>query len=157
MQHKMRENSLPVEEVERLLERTMTGRVSTNGADGYPYTVAVHFVYREGAVYFHGLPEGEKLCNIARDPRVCFEVDELLGIRKEGVTIPCKVGSGYESAVLRGKASLVDDLAEKLDILRAITAKYAPELGEAPISPQAAAGTAVVKIQVESCTGKYHK
>ena len=157
MQRKMRENPLPVEEVERLLERTMTGRVSTNGVDGYPYTVAVHFVYREGAVFFHGLPKGEKLGNIARDPRVCFEVDELLGIRKEGVTIPCKVGSGYESAVLRGKASLVDDLAKKLDILRAITAKYAPELGEAPISSQAAAGTAVVKIQVESCTGKYHK
>lgn len=83
-------------------------------------------------------------------------MDELLGIRKEGVTVPCKVGSGYESAVLRGRASLVDDPGEKEDILRAITAKYAPELGEAPILPQAAAGTAVVKIQVESCTGKYH-
>ena len=90
----------------------MVGRVSTNGSDGYPYTVAVHFVYREGAVYFHGLPKGEKLCNIARDPKVCFEVDELLGIRKEGVTVPCKVGSGYESAVLRGRASLVDDPGE---------------------------------------------
>ncbi len=102
MQHKMRENPLAPEGVNRLLERAMVGRVSTNGSDGYPYTVVVHFVYREGAVYFHGLPKGEKLCNIARDPKVCFEVDELLGIRKEGVTVPCKVGSGYESAVLRG-------------------------------------------------------
>ena len=157
MQHKMRENPLAPEGVNRLLERAMVGRVSTTGSDGYPYTVVVHFVYREGAVYFHGLPKGEKLCNIARDPKVCFEVDELLGIRKEGVTVPCKVGSGYESAVLRGRASLVDDPGEKEDILRAITANYAPELGEAPILPQAAAGTAVVKIQVESCTGKYHK
>ena len=45
MQHKMRENPLAPEGVNRLLERAMVGRVSTNGSDGYPYTVAVHFVY----------------------------------------------------------------------------------------------------------------
>ena len=60
MQHKMRENPLAPEGVNRLLESAMVGRVSTNGSDGYPYTVAVHVVYREGAVYFHGLPKGEK-------------------------------------------------------------------------------------------------
>lgn len=134
MQHKMRENPLAPEGVNRLLERAMVGRVSTNGSDGYPYTVAVHFVYREGAVYFHGLPKGEKLCNIARDPKVCFEVDELLGIRKEGVTVPCKVGSGYESAVLRGRLPWLTTRG-KMRTPAAITAKYAPSWGGTHPSP----------------------
>lgn len=156
MQHLMRERPLEPAAVDRLLARAMVGRISTVGADGYPYTVAVHFLYREGAVYFHGLPQGEKIANLTREPKVCFEVDEMGELHLDGVTAPCKVGTAYESVVIRGKAALVSDPAQKEEILRGITEKYAPALREAPIPPEMISGTAVVRIAVDSRTGKYH-
>ncbi len=65
-------------EIQRILSLTNIGRLATNGEDGYPYMTPVNFVCIEGNIYFHCAPKGEKLDNIMRDPRVCFEVDVTL-------------------------------------------------------------------------------
>ena len=157
MQQRMKDFIMTDEAIHALLERAPVGRISTLGEDGWPYTVAVHFVWVDGQVYFHGLPRGEKLANIARDSRVCFECDELTGILYEGVTDPCKADAAYESVVIRGRAGLLTDPEEKLPILRAIIGKYVPSMAEAPIAPAMLAGTAVVKVTPERITGKYHE
>ena len=69
MQQRMKDFPMTPEAVTALLKRAAVGRISTIGADGYPYTVAVHFCWDGSAVYFHGLPRGEKLDNIARCQR----------------------------------------------------------------------------------------
>ena len=61
--------------IEDILRTATIGRMATVGRDGYPYITPVNFVYHGGDIYFHCAPEGEKLDNIARDSRVCFEVD----------------------------------------------------------------------------------
>ena len=39
----------------------------------------VHFVYFDGKIFVHGLPKGQKIENIAADPRVSFCVEKLNG------------------------------------------------------------------------------
>ena len=61
MQNRMMRFTLDEASVEKVLAESKVGRISTVGADGYPYTVSVHYWYDGNAVYFHGLPKGEKL------------------------------------------------------------------------------------------------
>ena len=63
------------QDIERILNSTTIGRLAPSGADGYPYITPVNFVYHDGNIYFHSASKGEKLDNLARDPKVCFEVD----------------------------------------------------------------------------------
>ena len=133
MQHRMKEFSMTPEATLALLGRGQVGVLSTSGADGAPYGVPVHYLWQDGKLWFHGLPAGEKLENIARDHRVCFTVWEFGGILTEGAENPCQADAAYECAVLRGKARLVDDPAEKRRVFLAITEKYAPELLDLPI------------------------
>ena len=90
MQHRMKEFSMTPEATFALLGRGQVGVLSTSGADGAPYGVPVHYLWQDGKLWFHGLPAGEKLENIARDHRVCFTVWEFGGILTEGAENPCQ-------------------------------------------------------------------
>ena len=137
MQHRMREFQMTEPAVQSLLDRCPVMILSTTGADGFPYGVPVHTLWLDGKLYFHGLPQGEKLANIARDPRVCLTGADFRGI-------------------LRSHAALVSDPAEKRRILAAIVHKLAPELDALPLAEARVAGTAVVEVTPVSVTGKYH-
>lgn len=157
MQNRMKNFALDREAIDALLGRAAVGRFSTNSLDGYPYTVPVHFIYAGGKIYFHGLAAGDKVDNVRRDPRVCFEVDEMKGHIIEGVESPCSAETEYESVVVLGKASLLEDPAIKEKILKAIVAKYVPSLSDRPMKPAMIAATGIVEITPERVTGKYHK
>lgn len=76
MQHRMKEFTMTNKAIKNLLDRSKLGRISTIGSDGYPYTVAIHFIYLNDKIYLHSLPVGEKIDNIKNNSKVCFEVDE---------------------------------------------------------------------------------
>ncbi|MCD8026789.1 MAG: pyridoxamine 5'-phosphate oxidase family protein [Clostridiales bacterium] len=143
--------------VNALLERAKAGRISTIGADGYPYTVAVHFVMINGNVYFHGLGRGEKLDNIQNNNKVCFEVDEYTRLMADGLKSPCDADAEYESVVIRGKAVILDNFDLKKKVLTEIIRKFAPHLENLAMPDARIKGTAVVQITPNSVTGKYHK
>ena len=156
MQHRMKEFTMKKEAVDKLLAKQSAGTISTNGSDGYPYTVAVHFVCLDGKIYFHGLPAGEKLENIRQNPKVCFYIYKLTGIISENIEIPCKADAEYESVCIRGNASIMHDDRRKSFILGKIVEKYTPDLAASDIPDSMVSGTAVVEITPESITGKYH-
>ncbi len=153
----MMEFEMTPEKIEVLLESRPVGRISTNGADGYPYTVAVHYVKLGDRIYFHGLPAGEKLDNIMRGPRVCFEVSTFQSVIKpqEGENI-CASDSKYQSVVIRGTAEVVKDLAEKGKVLKRIAKKYISDFRQYPMPRERIKGTVVIKIKIERISGKYH-
>ena len=76
--------------------------------DGEPYVVTLSYGYDEArnALYFHMATAGRKLEAIAADPRVCATVVMDGGYQKGG----CK--HRYESVVLMGRMSVVDDPEE---------------------------------------------
>jgi nitroimidazol reductase NimA-like FMN-containing flavoprotein (pyridoxamine 5'-phosphate oxidase superfamily) len=114
-------------EIQRILSLTNTGRLATNGQDGYPYITPVNFVSLDGNVYFHCAPKGEKLENLTRDPRTCFEVDVPLAYIDIGLdpTRPiCNLHQFYHCVIIRGSATVVTDSTLKLAVLNALIAKH---------------------------------
>jgi len=95
------------EEMKRILASSNIGRLATGGADGYPYITPVNFVFFKEFVYFHSSPKGEKMDNIGRDPRVCFEVDiplAYLEVNFNPKKNPCLTSQLYHCVIIRGKA-----------------------------------------------------
>ena len=71
------------------------------------------------AVYFHCAPAGKKLDCLTRWPEVSLTAADPAS--------PACFGVNYRSAVLRGRASLVEDEEEKREALRAISRRWCPE------------------------------
>jgi nitroimidazol reductase NimA-like FMN-containing flavoprotein (pyridoxamine 5'-phosphate oxidase superfamily) len=141
------------ETVERLLAQCAVGRLGTVGREGYPIVNPLNFVYHEGRIYFHSAREGEKIEDIERDGRVCFEVDLPLAFVK-GEGSPCKADYRYQSVICTGRAHLVEERQEKLGALRALMEKYQPEGGYGEFPEEKVALTAVVRIDILTMTGK---
>lgn len=140
-------------EIRDLFSRAPVGRLGTVGRDGYPRIKPLNFVYTGGRLYFHSACEGEKIRDIIRDDRVCFEVDMPFGyIRAKGT--PCSASYQYRSVLLTGRAIILEDPVEKGMVLRALMAKYQPEGGHDDIPMEKLAVTAVVRIDIETMTGK---
>ncbi len=119
-----------------------------------PYVVPVNFAAGDGCLYFHSAPEGRKAEVLRRNPRVCFEAFTDAGLKAEsGKT--CEWGFRYRSVVGYGRAEFVDDPAEKAGILGLIVAKYAKGREYQPgFPPEVLARTAIVRIAIESLSGK---
>ncbi|MEW6672480.1 MAG: pyridoxamine 5'-phosphate oxidase family protein [Thermodesulfobacteriota bacterium] len=116
--------------IEAILASATIGRLATVGADGYPYITPVNFVYYKGNIYFHCAPEGEKLDNIARDPKVCFQVDTPLAYLDRGYSLSrnsssvCGLHQFYHCVIIRGEARDVPDGSLKIEALNELIAKH---------------------------------
>ncbi len=146
-------------QIEALLLGTRIGRLATLGLDGYPYITPVNYVYFRGAIYFHCARQGEKLDNLRRDSRVCFAVDRPLAYLDTGFSqdMPvCDVGQFYQSVVIRGRADIITDAAEKVDALNALMACHenAPEFSVITAETPAVALCEVVVVRIESISAK---
>jgi len=118
------------EKIDQILSSATIGRLATNGVDGYPYITPVNFVYYKGNIYFHCAPEGEKLDNIARDPKVCFQVDIPLAYLGKGYNLSrnrinvCGLHQFYHCVIIRGEARIVPDGSLKIEALNELIAKH---------------------------------
>ncbi len=136
-----------------LLETCHVGRLGTVGKDGYPLVKPLNFSYDDGKIYFHSAREGEKIDDIKRDNRTCFEVDLPIAlVKSKGV--PCKAEYLYRSVIAKGRAHIVDDPAERLAALRGLMEKYQPEGGYGEFPEEKTAITGIVRIDIEEMTGK---
>lgn len=156
MQYRMKTHQLTQSEVHALLDRSLTGTLSTIDPDGVPYSVPIHFVFLDGAIYFHGLPAGQKLDDLKTNPHVCFNVYEMREFLLNPDEKPCDTNTAYVSAVVQGTAKPLDIQEEKQRILSAIVAKYTPQLAGRELPSNMVKGTAVVQISIEKMTGKYY-
>jgi hypothetical protein len=147
------------QEMERILDAATVGRMATLDAQGYPYVTPVNFVYYKGAIYFHCAPQGEKLDNIRRDPRVCFEVDvplSYVAVSFNPERNPCRTHQLYRCVIIRGRAAVLPGGDLKAEVLNALVAKHEGSRDFTPITPASAAyeKCLVVEIRPERMTGK---
>lgn len=135
--------------------------MATLGRDGYPYITPVNYVYLDGSVYFHCARDGEKLDNIRRDARVCFEVDiplayldlDYYGEEPEA----CNVTQFYLSVIIRGTAEIVSDIDEKITALNGLVARHEPAgrtFNPVTEDTPALGLCEIVAIRIESISGK---
>ena len=158
----MRRNQCEVTDqknLEQTLRRCRIGRLATVGADGYPYITPLNYVYWQGSVYFHCSHKGEKMDNLLRDDRVCFEIDIPLaykGTDFDPQGPACQVHQFYHSVIIRGRAQVVDTLEEKVAALNALMDSHEGLTAVPRITadmPEVKA-CAVVAVRIESLSGK---
>jgi len=140
-------------EMERLLKEAEIGRLGTC-TDGEPYVVPLLFAYHDGKIVFHCAKRGKKLDNIAKNPRVCFEVDtgEVVPAEK-----PCAFSVQYRSVIAYGAARVCTDLAKVIEVLRLIVDKYAAKDLGSQITEETVLryeNLTVVEITIDEMTGK---
>ena len=135
--------------IQSIIRESLVCRLSlSDGA--HPYVVPLCFGYEDGALYFHVAQEGRKIDIIRKNRNVCFEFDLDIEVIKSRDA--CGWGVKYTSVIGFGKAVLIDDLEEKKKALDIIVRHYAGR--KYPLSEKALHSTAVIKVEVESLTGK---
>ena len=80
-----------------------------------------------GSIFFHCAPKGEKLDNMIRNPRVCFEIDvplSYLDIDFDSTRPICHLHQFYHRVIIRGSASVVKDNVKKVTVLNTLIAKH---------------------------------
>ncbi len=146
-------------EIDRILRTGTIGRMGTIGADGFPYITPVNYVWFQGNIYFHCARAGEKLDNVARDPRVCFQVDIPLAYLDVGFDperCANKAHQFYHSVIIRGEARVLPDGPLKVAALNALVAAHENGSDFQPVSEAMPAYKAchVVEITPISVTAK---
>jgi len=123
-----------------------------------PYVVPVNFGYDGGdALFIHSGHEGWKMEILKNHPRVCFEAEvDVAVIPPARPDNHCGFSMAYRSVIGFGSAVILDDPAQKTDALKTIVRHLDPEkLPEDIVFPEGAVeSTAVVRINIESMTGK---
>ncbi len=152
--YKMRRQNQAMDKDEAiaLLERREYGVLSTTDDTGQPYGVALHYIYKNGAIYFHCAHKGHKLDNIEKNPKVSFCV---VG---DVTLLPEKFTSLYENVVVFGMAVKTTE-KERENAFLWLVEKYSPqfiEQGKKFIEKKRKI-TTVIKIEIDSITGKVGK
>ncbi len=142
------------EVIQDILRACRVGRLGTNGKDGYPRVKPLNYVLHRGGVYFHSARAGEKMDDIRRDDRVCFEVDQPIAFVRGSAENPCQAEYLYRSVMIQGRAVLVDDDGERRSALLALMEKYQPEGGYGTFPDEKFRITGIVRIDIESMSGK---
>ena len=140
-------------EIESILEEAEIGRLGTCSG-GEPYIVPLSFAYRDGRIVFHCARRGKKLDNIAKNPRVCFEVDEGEAIPAEK---PCNFSYRYRSVIAYGEARVSTDPKKMVEALMLLVDKYASRVMSNQITEETVLkyeNLAVVEITIDEMTGK---
>jgi nitroimidazol reductase NimA-like FMN-containing flavoprotein (pyridoxamine 5'-phosphate oxidase superfamily) len=134
-----------------LLDKAFYGHLGTSGADNQPYITPVNFVVNNGSIYFHCGIKGKKLDNIAWNPRVCFEVSELVKLCTSQKA--CNFSCRYWSVLVFGKAEIVEQADEKLMAIDSLIKKYTTDDYSLPDENELKRVN-VVKINIETISGK---
>jgi len=145
--------------IDEILKTATIGRLGTIGNDGFPYITPVNYAYWQDAIYFHCAKEGEKLDNIRRDARVCFEIDlplAYLDTQYDSSMPSCSVTQFYQSIIIRGMAELVEEREQKVGALNALMQAHEPCSDTTFITEDtpAVALCSVVCIKIKSLTCK---
>lgn len=115
-----KDKQISIQEAGELLTKAEYGILSTVGADGQPYGLPLHYVYKDNAIYFHCALAGHKLDNLEKNPKVSFCVvgnTELL---------PSEFSTNYISTVAFGVASEAQG-EERYNGFLWLLEKYSPE------------------------------
>lgn len=157
MQHRMKSHQLTMEQINQLLQESKTGTLATVGSNNNPYVTPIHYIYKNGCIYFHGLPKGQKIDNIKSNPLVSFNVYNMFGLLLDENGKPCDTNTEYQSVIVQGSAEMVCDIEAKREILDAIVAKYTPQYTGVQLPDNMVKGTAVIELKITELTGKYWK
>jgi len=102
------DRQMPDAEARAFLREQCVARVGTSDAAGWPYVVALMYVYEAGDIlYLHtGSHPGHFLANIRENPRICIHVSDSGNLHR-GAPSVCDSALAYKSVVAFGAVRIV--------------------------------------------------
>ncbi len=144
------QKEMPLERVENLIKTGEYGVLAVVDTNGYPYSIPVNYVSDDTNIYIHCAPEGMKIDAILKNNKVSFTI-----VGRHSV-VAKRFSSDFESVVCFGKARFIEDVDQKLDVLKSFIKKYAPEFleGGFKYADTDYMKTAIIAVEIEHKTGK---
>jgi len=105
----MKPRELSKDECISLISAAKFGRLGLSNND-LPYVIPMSYVYHDGRIFLHSRGKGKKVEYVARNPKVCFQVDAMEKGR-------------WSSVLISGTASLSDDIETKMKMFAAFMGK----------------------------------
>lgn len=133
--------------------------------DRTPYSIPISFVRKDNMIYIHSALKGTKIEIIKSNPEVSmsFVGDINIPYPDEESSIGIKPSevftTEFESAIIFGKANIVEDINEKILALRLLCEKYTPNnmaVFDNAIK-DAINYTCVIRIDIRNISGKRKK
>ena len=134
-------------EARAILTAGTYGILATVDPENRPYGIPLSYAVTGNRIYFHGSPTGQKMKNLAHNPRTTFTVVAEAQPDSAHYTMT------YRSVIAFGEARFVTDESEKRDALQRICQKYGAPQDPIHINT-ALARTAVFCMDVEYLSGK---
>jgi nitroimidazol reductase NimA-like FMN-containing flavoprotein (pyridoxamine 5'-phosphate oxidase superfamily) len=139
--------------IRAIMEEALVCRIGLSD-DGMPYVVPMNFGLGQNCLYLHCASEGRKLDILRKNDRVCFEMDILHEVSRH--ELRCGCSARFDSVIGFGLAVIVEDLGEKRVALDRLMEHYGAE-GPFSYAEEFFAKTTIIRIDIESMTGKHHE
>jgi len=138
--------------IRAVMEEAQVCRIGLSD-DGMPYVVPMNFGLGERCVYLHCAREGRKIDVIRKNDRVCFEMDIIHEVYRH--ELGCGCSTRFDSVIGFGRAVIVEEPDEKRLALDRIMEHYGAQ-GPFSYSEEFFAKTTIIRIDIETMTGKHH-
>jgi len=135
--------------IEAIVRRSLVCRLAMADGD-QPYVIPISFGYQNRCLYFHSAGEGRKIDILRKNPKVCFEFDVDLGLKKSD--LPCRWGMKFKSVVGFGTARFIHDPEEKRMALGVIMSQYSSE--RFAFDDEQIGAVTVFCVKIDQMTGK---
>jgi nitroimidazol reductase NimA-like FMN-containing flavoprotein (pyridoxamine 5'-phosphate oxidase superfamily) len=143
-------------EMEAILSEEEVGYLAL-ASKGQPYCVPLSYAFLDGRIVIHCALQGRKIDLIRENPRCCFVVsrspDPARPHRAEG-----SCSYRFESVVATGRARLVEDAEERLQLLKRFKGHFDTRLGldpgENPVTADAAARCGCIVVEPDELSGR---
>ena len=150
MERKMRRfrQELPDIESRRILTVGRYAVWAVSGDNNYPCAVPINYVYDGTSIYVHCARQGHKIDSIVRNPKCSMCI-----VDKDDV-VPEEFTSYFRSAIVFGKAEIVEDESERLRALQLLSEKYSPGIDPKDEIAKFLKTVCIVRIRIYSISGK---
>lgn len=158
-----------------VIDNATYGTLAMVDSEALPYCLPLTIVRDDNTLYFHSAKAGEKVEILKNNPRVCIsfvgrvqvpdnytdeELDEIVKDEEKTVLLISKVfTTEFESAIVRGKALVVENRDEQIHAIRLVCEKYTPDkMKYFDQAIKAGLGRVqVYKVEIEEITAKRKK
>ena len=140
---------IPEADAKKILREATNGVLCITDYDNRPYGVPMSFIYDgDRSIYFHCALSGRKVACIKHNPNACFTIIDQDEIHPEEFT------TYFRSVIVEGSIKIIEDRNKMIEALRLLSTKYSPGIDCEPEIKKGIDRVLILKLEIESITGK---